>query len=136
MEHTPWTILIIDDDDDDKDLFCQGVSRVDATLSCHRAADAEDALAKLKSGSEHPDLIFLDLNMPRMSGKQFLRVIKSIDSLKHIPIVIYSSSDWEKDVAETMSLGASHYITKPILLTQLSKEIQRVVEIERRRLGA
>lgn len=90
---------------------------------------AKDALELLKSYKIYrPDFIFLDLNMPRVNGKQFLIELKKKKDLAHIPVIIYTSSKWDKDKMETRDLGAVHFITKPDKLTALYIEISFVLE--------
>jgi DNA-binding response OmpR family regulator len=70
-----------------------------------------------------PEYIFLDLNMPRMNGKQCLAEIKRIKKLSDVPVIIYSTSKLESDITETRKLGATYYMTKPNLFTELRDAI-------------
>ena len=118
-------ILIVDDDEDDRDLFCDAVNVVDPHLNCIMARNGEEALNALMS--DHlptPDLIFLDLNMPRVNGVQCLREIKKHPVLNSIPIVIYTTSKLKEDKEVTRKLGAIHFITKPSTLRELCDEIE------------
>lgn len=108
------TILIVDDDLDDQELLQEAIRDVDESARCLCAGNGEEALHLLQNGTSYrPDLIFLDLNMPRMNGKTFLAKIKKLDGLKRIPVVIYTTSKVEEDVTETRALGAEQFITKP-----------------------
>lgn len=108
------TILIVDDDVDDQELLQEAIQSVDNTVRCLSAWNGEEALRLLQAANSHlPDLIFLDLNMPRMNGKTFLAKIKQSDGLSHIPVVIYSTSKLEEDIEQTRQLGAARFITKP-----------------------
>src|SRR4051794_40368807 len=108
------TFFIVDDDIDDQELFMEAVSEVDQSIECISASDCEEALDLLKSGKVVlPDMIFLDLNMPRLNGKQCLAELKRQANLKHIPVIIYSTSSEKKDIEETTKLGAAHFLTKP-----------------------
>src|SRR5438105_13236231 len=100
-------ILMVDDDEDDRILFFEAASEVSKSIRCLSAEDGEKALNMLQS--EHallPDYIFLDLNMPRLNGKQCLVEIKKTKRLMHIPVIIFTTTKREEDVAETKRLGA------------------------------
>jgi CheY-like chemotaxis protein len=107
-------VLLIDDDEDDRELFSCAVHEINSTVHCTTIDNAEDALRRLSSlMSEKPDIIFLDLKMPRMTGLQFLRELKQDYLLKDIPIVIYTSAYIEGDINLALHFGAIDYITKP-----------------------
>jgi CheY-like chemotaxis protein len=123
------TILIVDDDADDRELFCEAVQDIDKAIQCITVSNGEAALKLLdKENGPLPDYIFLDLNMPRLNGKQCLALIKSAPPLQHIPIIIYTTSKLKEDITETKRLGASYFITKPSKLKDLKKAISMVLE--------
>ena len=109
----PKRILVVDDDDDDREVFLEVVSDLDSTIISNTAINGADGLEKLKSFDALPSVIFLDLNMPIMSGTEFLQKIKSMEHLKNIPIVIFSTSSDEWAIKEVRALGATDFITKP-----------------------
>lgn len=113
------SVLLIDDDIDDRMIFGEVLKELAPDIIYHEAINGEDALMKL-SNDLVPDLIFLDLNMPRVDGKQFLAEIQQQTHLKHIPVVIYSTSSHESDKKETRELGASYFLTKPNSLHELT----------------
>ena len=122
------TFFIADDDPDDVDFFIEAVNEVDQSIQCYSASDGEEALQKLKKTLEIlPDLIFLDLNMPRINGKQCLIEIKKTKKLSHIPVIIYTTSSLPKDLEETRKLGASHFLTKPSDFKHLCKELDSIL---------
>jgi CheY-like chemotaxis protein len=119
---TGKTFFIVDDDPDDVDLFIEAVNEVDNSIICVSASDGYEALNKLRSGlMATPDMIFLDLNMPRINGKQCLVEIKKMESLSDIPVVIFSTSSFQNDIDETLRLGASCFLTKPSSFRDLCK---------------
>lgn len=123
------TILIVDDDADDIELFCMAVAEIDNQIKCISARTGEDALQVLnKNLLRKPDYIFLDLNMPRMNGKQFLKLIKKETEFSNIPVIIYSTSKLPEDYEETKRLGAVYFLTKPSRHTDLEKAISLVLE--------
>jgi CheY-like chemotaxis protein len=106
-------ILLIDDDIEDQEIFNSALGLVSNGLQCTSLTNAKEALRKLNSHELHPDVIFLDLNMPIMSGQEFLAEIKNIDHLRTIPIIIFSTSSHLGTIAATKALGAINFITKP-----------------------
>ncbi|RZJ31021.1 MAG: response regulator [Flavobacterium sp.] len=106
-------ILLIDDDEDDQEIFIMAVNRLDCGVVCEPMSDAKESLVRLKNGDIIPELIFLDLNMPGMNGRQFLEIIKNDDTLSHIPVIIFSTSNDPATIRETKSVGAKDFITKP-----------------------
>ena len=121
-------VLIVDDDEDDRDLFCDAVNIVDSTIKCIMARNGEEALEGLKRKTlPTPDLIFLDLNMPRLNGMQCLKALKKDSYFEHIPIVIYTTSKLKEDKKAAMQAGAAGFITKPTSLTELCESISEIL---------
>jgi CheY-like chemotaxis protein len=113
MKKSP-TVFIADDDPDDVELLVEAIGQVDESATCLIAYDGEQAIQKLKSSAfTLPDIIFLDLNMPRINGMQCLAEIRKLQKLKDVPVVIYSTSSIPNDIEETKKLGAAHFLTKP-----------------------
>lgn len=108
-----FTCFLIDDDADDREIFLGVVEAVAPAIRCVTASNGQEAINRLKSKEIKPDLIFLDLNMPLMNGKQFLKACSELDGCKQIPVIILTTSSDHKSIEETMALGASDYITKP-----------------------
>lgn len=121
------TILFIDDDTDDADLFEEAIGELFPKATCRFARNGEEGLQCLHdSVRELPDVIFLDLNMPRMDGKSFLRQVKQVEAFSEIPVVIYSTSSSRLDKMETHTLGAAYFLTKPVSQNVLLKELTKV----------
>jgi CheY-like chemotaxis protein len=118
---------MVDDDIDDQELFGEAMAIVDSEASCYFASDAEEGLRMLEASPKQYQLIFLDLNMPRMNGKQMLSLLKQQPTLRDIPVVIFSTSLREKDGAETSAMGAAHFLTKPSSFTELCKALTQVL---------
>jgi CheY-like chemotaxis protein len=106
-------LLLIDDDEDDQEIFKMAVGAINPAIQLSTASNAIVALEMLQQDNALPDIIFLDLNMPRMSGKDFLKHVKASSDYSHIPVVIYTTSSSELDKHETKQLGAISYLTKP-----------------------
>lgn len=106
-------IFYTDDDVDDQDLFRDALAEVDDSLVLTTASDGDILLSLLNTPPPHPRLIFLDLNMPRMNGYQVLKELRSSDSLRNYPVVVFSTSADEATIATTRELGADRFVTKP-----------------------
>ena len=91
------------------------------------ANNGEEALEILEDTQQWPDLILLDLNMPRISGIEFLMILKNNEDLKHIPTVILTTSDNQKDIDECYRIGVSGYIVKPLKYYDYIDKIQNVL---------
>jgi|ERR1043165_4270470 CheY-like chemotaxis protein len=130
MMRKPATVFIADDDQDDVELFLEAVNEVDEAIQCYTAMDGEEALQKLREALPTiPDLIFLDLNMPRINGKQCLLEIKKTDQLRNVPVIIYSTSSIKNEVEEVRKLGAAHFLTKPSSFGELCKELTNIISL-------
>jgi DNA-binding response OmpR family regulator len=116
-------ILLVDDDRDDQMLFREVLQSIDETITCDIANNGEEALNMLKSDSNLPDIIFLDLNMPRMDGKTCLEKIRATQELKHLNIVIVSTSISAEDEVAFMMAGA-RFMEKPNEYDKLSAMLE------------
>lgn len=128
MSRTPkYTIFYADDDQDDIDLLREAFKSTNEDVDLIEACDGEAALnylLSLKEGDTWPCLIILDINMPRMDGKQALSKIKKHERLKDVPVIMFSTSNNQLDVAFFKQWGVE-LIQKPIN----TKEIQRIAEV-------
>ena len=122
-------ILLIDDDEDDRLFFCEALKEVAPEIICNTTEDGRKALAKLNNQEiEPPHLIFLDVNMPVMSGWQCLCVLKERDAYKHIPVIMYSTSSHREDINKAQQLGALCFFTKPCVFKELKKSLAIVAQ--------
>jgi CheY-like chemotaxis protein len=123
------SLLIIDDDSDDVELFKEAFSEVAPFGKCISKKDGKDGLEFLMAEkNELPDLIFLDLNMPRINGMQCLREIHRNQNLSSIPVIIYTTSRQHEDEEETKKLGAVDFITKPSNYDEIKKVIKSCIK--------
>ena len=107
-------LLIVDDDPDDRAFFIEAAREVDEGIECMTAGNGQKALEILRNGDTLlPDLIFMDIRMPLMNGKKCLFEIKNDDRLKHIPVIIYTTSKVIEESIELKKMGACHFISKP-----------------------
>jgi len=120
---------LIDDDLEDQEIFALALEKLGSPCTFAAATSASEALSKFEADPSFiPDIIFLDLNLPQMNGRQFLAEIKKKNDLKHIPVVIYSTSSLPTDIHETRLLGASDYMVKPPSIQILQKSITSILE--------
>lgn len=119
--------MLIDDDADDQEIFCQALESVDQSINCSFANDGVEALEKLNADEAFiPHYIFIDMNMPRMNGRQCLGEIKKIDRLKNVELYMYSTAADPKTIAETKEMGAKEFIVKPSNFNDLTKKLTEI----------
>ena len=121
-------ILHVEDNPGDVRLIGEALNEMGRAVEIAVARDGEEALDYLYRGGPHinaprPDLILLDLNLPRKSGREVLAEIKVVPDLKDIPVVVFTSSSAPSDIRETYGLNANCYITKPSDLDELFRVI-------------
>jgi iron complex outermembrane receptor protein len=128
MKRTP-TAFLIDDDMDDHEIFSYAMEKADENVQCVFANDGIHALEKINSEEAFvPDFIFIDVNMPRMNGRQCLLELKKIDRLKNTPVFMYSTSADPNEIEENIKLGATDFIIKPSDVNDLSGILRRIVK--------
>jgi CheY-like chemotaxis protein len=128
---SPIDILLVEDNPADVRLMVETLKEEKIYNTLHVVGDGEEALAFLRkegkySNAVRPDLILLDLNLPKIDGRQVLKEIKTDDKLKAIPVVILTVSKSEEDIIKSYNLHANCYITKPVDLVQFSKVAKAV----------
>jgi two-component system, chemotaxis family, response regulator Rcp1 len=116
---TPIQVLLVEDNEADADLMCEILQASRIHLELATVADGTEAIDFLRkkgsyAGAVRPDLILLDLNLPRKDGREVLQEIKEDPSLRLIPVVVMTSSAAEADVVRSYGLGANCYVTKPV----------------------
>jgi CheY-like chemotaxis protein len=130
MQTNALHILLADDDEDDRSFFRKAIEEVRVKTVLDTVNDGQQLMDYLlKKGASLPDVIFLDLNMPRKGGIECLEEIRSIKQLKDISIVIYSTSGADEDIETTFLKGANVYIKKPNDFQKLKEAIAEVLSI-------
>ncbi|HEU5148686.1 MAG TPA: response regulator [Chryseosolibacter sp.] len=114
----PLHILLINDDPDDHEIFESVIELILPSARCSSVLSGQRAIEKLIDGSLRPHIIFLDLNMPLMNGKQFLLEVRNHPEIATIPVIVLTTSSDAGNVAETKQLGAKYFITKPDRFSQ------------------
>lgn len=107
-------ILIVEDNPDDVRMTLRAIKRSGVEAEIQVAQDGAEALEVIRSSKPAPTLILLDVKLPKISGIEVLRAIKSDSALKSIPTVMLTSSDETKDLAAAYSFGANSYLQKPV----------------------
>jgi CheY-like chemotaxis protein len=133
----PRSFLLVDDDIDDIIIFQETLRKVDDKIQLFYVHDGKDAIDFLAdSKGVLPGLIFLDINMPRMDGKECLRHLKQDEKLKHIPVLMYTTSSQSSDIEETMMTGAMAFITKPWGVNELNTLLTAIARTPAAKLPA
>ena len=132
MSVRPIEILLVEDDDDDVLLMKKSLERDRILNRVHRVEDGFEAMEFLRRQGKYenairPDLILLDLNMPRKDGREVLRDIKQNEEFETIPVVVLTTSDDEHDILESYKHKANSYVTKPVDLLQF-RDILQVIK--------
>ena len=127
----PIEILLVEDNPGDVRLTKEALKEGKVYNNLHWAKDGLEALEFLRRQGIHakaprPDIILLDLNLPKKDGREVLSVIKSDDRLKHIPVVVLTTSKAEEDVLRSYELQANCYITKPVDLEQFITVVKSI----------
>ena len=128
----PATILLVEDDPGDQKLIKVSLKNQKIANELYIVGSGEEAMEFLYHRGNYsaetplPDLILLDLKMPGMGGKEFLRRIKQDEKMKKIPVIILTSSDSEKDILDSYNLQASGYIKKPVELGDFKRVMKEI----------
>lgn len=120
-------ILLAEDDVDDYNFFAEALEKVSPTFLVSRVKSGLDCITFLKSGRK-PQVIFLDLKIPHVNGLECLRFIKDNETLAKIPVIIYSTSYYLKDIDAAYKNGAQYYIVKPGNAAQLVEILTTVFD--------
>ncbi|MFT3998225.1 MAG: response regulator [Asticcacaulis sp.] len=125
-------ILLVEDNEGDVEMTRRAIKRAGLSCRVSVAGNGEQALEFLRRQGRYenearPALILLDINMPRMDGKVFLSVIKADEDLRTIPVVMFTSSESEKDVRDCYERHASAYVVKPFDGTRYAEAVREIV---------
>lgn len=129
----PAEILLVEDSDDDVELTKLGFARAKFACKLHHVPNGEECMSFLRkqgpyAGVPTPDLILLDLNMPRMDGNEVMEEIAGDEKLRHLPIVVLTSSKAEEDILRSYKLRCSSYLVKPINFEGFAKMVQSLTD--------
>jgi len=124
-------VLLVEDSPGDVRLTKEAFREANESIHLHVVSDGLEAMAFLNrkgiyANAERPDFILLDLNLPRMDGREVLATIKGDESLKTIPTIILTTSDAEADIQKSYQLQANCYLTKPVLLDNFEAVVRSI----------
>jgi len=123
-------VFLIDDDEDDREIFLSALNSLKLELNFTEAKDGREGLDMIASpGFTPPDIIFVDLNMPKVNGLEFLRSVRILPHYKELPIFIYSTSSIQEEKNKCMTAGASGFIVKHCCYTDLCDELKKLFEV-------
>lgn len=115
-----------DDDQDDTELFEEALRNIDTHIEFYRATNGKELINQLFSIPIHPEIIFLDINMPELDGWESLKTIKKDDRLKTIPVVMFSTSPAKFDGKKAIKAGALCYLEKPHSFVKLQDFLKKI----------
>jgi CheY-like chemotaxis protein len=121
------SILLIDDNDDDCRFFADTLKRLYPSIQLTRAEDGRHGLDTLKEMGTAPDLIFLDINMPRMNGWECLAELKGREDYAEIPVVMFTTSSFKAETEKARNLGAKLFVTKPFDYSGFKNVLEYVI---------
>ncbi|MFT5583236.1 MAG: CheY-like chemotaxis protein [Cognaticolwellia sp.] len=121
------TLLIVDDDPDDQELLREALDEAGFDGSVHTAGDGDTALAWLRVQETRPDLMVLDLHMPRVRGFELLAQIRADPKLRPMPVVVMTTSWSQDDVRRAYELGVNSFLIKPVLFEELVHTVESLV---------
>lgn len=124
-------ILLVEDDPGDIDLIEEALEDAKLQINLNSVRDGVEALAYLRQEGKYtqaisPDLILLDLNLPRRDGREVLQDIKGNNDFKRIPVVVLTTSDAEDDILKSYNLGANCYVSKPLGMQDFIKIVESI----------
>jgi CheY-like chemotaxis protein len=131
MNGKPIEILLVEDNPGDVRLTQKALAESKIYNKLHVAEDGEEAMEFLRMEGRHagavkPDMVLLDLNLPGLDGREVLRLIKSDEHLKRIPVIILTTSKAEEDILRTYGDYANCYVTKPLDITQFFDVVRSI----------
>lgn len=130
-----YKILLIDDDKDDREIFHDAVAKVCPEVSCESVENGTTLLTDIANGElAQPDIIFLDINIPEMSGWECLSMLKENSEFGSIPIIMYSTSSHIEEAMKAKKAGALSFFSKPYDFRELQEALKEVVDHLRKNL--
>jgi len=124
-------IYLSDDDHDDVEFFKLAVAEICGGCSLTVSYNGEELLAQLENcGDDRPDIIFLDVNMPKINGLEALKSLKQFSGFENIPVIVYSTTTNDTFINDAYSLGANHYFVKPFNFRELREQVRTLLEID------
>ncbi|MBC8770588.1 response regulator [Arenibacter sp. BSSL-BM3] len=131
-----FSIYLAEDDMEDQEIFKDALAELETIVNLTLFSNGQELIMALQSQPQRPDMIFLDLYMPKMDGEECLNIIRNNESLDNIPIVIYSNEYNLDRIEKLFSLGANRYLRKPDSYSSLVASLDKTVNsVKRNALG-
>jgi CheY-like chemotaxis protein len=127
MTSAATKVLLADDDKDDREIFSEALALVDSSIVYEGVEDGQEAIDALSDSTRRPNIIFLDINMPVMSGWDVLKTLKGNSQFEGIPVIVYSTSSGLKEKKTAFDLGALCFVTKPDSVKLIKAMLEIVV---------
>jgi CheY-like chemotaxis protein len=124
----PIVVLLVEDDPGDVVLIQEAFEHNKVRNHLHVVGDGVEAMDFLRNGGERPDLILLDLNLPRKDGREVLAEVKGDSALRSIPVVVLTTSKAEEDILRSYDLHANAYVTKPVDFNRFIEVVRQIDE--------
>jgi DNA-binding response OmpR family regulator len=122
-------ILYIEDDPDDIELLQDALSTNKVNFEMKVIMDGKEAIDYLRQCASFPSIIVLDYNLPKVHGREILKEIRSLSTLKHLPVLVLTTSSNQMDMNTAMENGASRYMIKPTTMAGIKNTVQSIVEL-------
>jgi CheY-like chemotaxis protein len=129
---SPIRVLYVDDDPDDRMFFAEALGKLKINYKLNTISHCLELIKYLDEGEKF-DIIFLDVNMPLMNGKQCLRVLKSNENYRDIPVIIFTVSQNQHDIDEVYEIGAHFYVVKPYAHANFVASLEKIFELDWRK---
>lgn len=124
------TVFLIDDDADDREIFLSALDSLESGIRLIEATNGKEALDMISSnGFPPPDILFVDLNMPKVNGLEFLKSVRTLPDYAQLPIFIYSTSSIQEEKNKCMAEGASGFMVKHSSYNELCEELKKLFAI-------
>jgi len=121
-------ILLIEDDADDIELLEEALRSNNVSFTMQSIMEGDQVSPYLAAHKDVPDLIVLDFNLPKLHGREILSIIKNAEYYKDVPLVVLSTSASQDDVLFAKEMGANHYITKPVSVSEYNNVVRIITE--------
>ena len=128
MNNKKLKVLLIEDDQIEVIKLKRALGKLGMEHQLIEAANGEEALEVLKGNEARPDIVFLDLNMPKINGLEFLKILKNDDVFRYLPVIILTTSVNRKDILECYRIGIAGYILKPLKYEEYVHKIGRTLD--------
>ncbi|WP_052272856.1 response regulator [Flavihumibacter solisilvae] len=126
---TSFKILYIEDDQDDIELLQDALKEQEVTCQMDVITDGQHAVEHLSKINTHPDIIILDLNLPKVHGRDVLKYIKNNEAIQHLPVLILTTSNHLSDITEAYKNGAVKYLPKPSSVTAIRNTVETIIHL-------